>query len=341
MTSAYSPENAIDPDSAPLNVAYCCNACGHRASITVEWAAVNPNPRSEPGWDGICLSRILRCAGCGAVDDYTLAPKSRLELIDRATGAPGYRRSDGRTQLSQSRLADGTVGRRPSQVLAYLKGIVAQQPSDFKALHNLGNALLRFGEVSAAIEAWEQALALNPDDVRSAYALAEAHWSDEDKHPRVLHFLDVALKALPRAMRNDPTVEEVVVPVVGLFAEVVRAVDEPFALVAAWQAGEVKGQPCINVSSVDVHKIENYQKLATFLSDADILSAGLVLDMPTEEPTKLQLLLSNNPEGLMAGRVASAHRTQTQAPVLRGPRIGRNDPCPCGSGNKYKRCCGG
>jgi preprotein translocase subunit SecA len=22
-----------------------------------------------------------------------------------------------------------------------------------------------------------------------------------------------------------------------------------------------------------------------------------------------------------------------------GPRIGRNDPCPCGSGRKYKQCC--
>lgn len=22
-----------------------------------------------------------------------------------------------------------------------------------------------------------------------------------------------------------------------------------------------------------------------------------------------------------------------------GPRAGRNDPCPCGSGRKYKRCC--
>ena len=23
----------------------------------------------------------------------------------------------------------------------------------------------------------------------------------------------------------------------------------------------------------------------------------------------------------------------------RGERIGRNDPCPCGSGKKYKQCC--
>ena len=22
------------------------------------------------------------------------------------------------------------------------------------------------------------------------------------------------------------------------------------------------------------------------------------------------------------------------------PKVGRNDPCPCGSGEKYKKCCG-
>jgi hypothetical protein len=22
------------------------------------------------------------------------------------------------------------------------------------------------------------------------------------------------------------------------------------------------------------------------------------------------------------------------------PQVGRNDPCPCGSGKKYKKCCG-
>ena len=28
------------------------------------------------------------------------------------------------------------------------------------------------------------------------------------------------------------------------------------------------------------------------------------------------------------------------APVRSGPKVGRNDPCPCGSGKKYKACCG-
>jgi SEC-C motif-containing protein len=34
-------------------------------------------------------------------------------------------------------------------------------------------------------------------------------------------------------------------------------------------------------------------------------------------------------------------RPGVKKPVVRtGPRTGRNDPCPCGSGKKFKRCCG-
>ncbi|MCQ3830292.1 SEC-C domain-containing protein [Microbulbifer elongatus] len=30
-----------------------------------------------------------------------------------------------------------------------------------------------------------------------------------------------------------------------------------------------------------------------------------------------------------------------QAPVTRStPKVGRNDPCPCGNGKKFKKCCG-
>ena len=32
--------------------------------------------------------------------------------------------------------------------------------------------------------------------------------------------------------------------------------------------------------------------------------------------------------------------TEKQKPVRAGKKVGRNDPCPCGSGKKYKKCCG-
>ncbi|SHE47971.1 protein translocase subunit secA [Thermoanaerobacter uzonensis DSM 18761] len=31
---------------------------------------------------------------------------------------------------------------------------------------------------------------------------------------------------------------------------------------------------------------------------------------------------------------------EKKQPVVKGKKVGRNDPCPCGSGKKYKKCCG-
>jgi uncharacterized protein len=39
--------------------------------------------------------------------------------------------------------------------------------------------------------------------------------------------------------------------------------------------------------------------------------------------------------------IFEALRAQQAAPgPARGDKVGRNDPCPCGSGKKYKKCCG-
>ncbi len=41
-----------------------------------------------------------------------------------------------------------------------------------------------------------------------------------------------------------------------------------------------------------------------------------------------------------AAEAAEAEETPLDPIVNAGPKIGRNDPCPCGSGKKYKHCCG-
>ena len=41
------------------------------------------------------------------------------------------------------------------------------------------------------------------------------------------------------------------------------------------------------------------------------------------------------------GRVNRERHPELQAKQDSAGKIGRNDPCPCGSGKKYKRCCGG
>jgi preprotein translocase subunit SecA len=36
----------------------------------------------------------------------------------------------------------------------------------------------------------------------------------------------------------------------------------------------------------------------------------------------------------------NASEKPKQTPIVSGPKVGRNDPCPCGSGKKYKACHG-
>jgi uncharacterized protein len=64
-------------------------------------------------------------------------------------------------------------------------------------------------------------------------------------------------------------------------------------------------------------------------------------------PEKREEVIVHMAAGLVAAyRYFRAQRqaevgARTSEPRRNAPKVGRNDPCPCGSGKKYKRCCGG
>ncbi len=45
-------------------------------------------------------------------------------------------------------------------------------------------------------------------------------------------------------------------------------------------------------------------------------------------------------QGMRAGVPNSAPSNEKAKPFVSDKKVGRNDPCPCGSGKKYKKCCG-
>ncbi|MDR2475885.1 MAG: SEC-C domain-containing protein, partial [Bacteroidales bacterium] len=45
-------------------------------------------------------------------------------------------------------------------------------------------------------------------------------------------------------------------------------------------------------------------------------------------------------DGAGGGTPGQQQRPLKAEPVKVGPKVGRNDPCPCGSGKKYKSCHG-
>ena len=73
---------------------------------------------------------------------------------------------------------------------------------------------------------------------------------------------------------------------------------------------------------VNVQTEERLKEVASILEEKGWkYTIGLEPDKP-EDITDLEMLL--NP----------------QEPKIAEKKVGRNEPCPCGSGKKYKKCCG-
>ena len=88
--------------------------------------------------------------------------------------------------------------------------------------------------------------------------------------------------------------------------------------------------------------------------DSDLLQAWFVLGRLGEltinpldvEPLDIDEELEDLAPDLIPDAVETLHRArlaQAKHPApaanMNRPKVGRNDPCPCGSGKKYKKCC--
>jgi hypothetical protein len=333
-----TPEQLLDySEEPPLALELKCNCCGRRQSRKFEWACIDPrhDPRNEE-WDGILLSRIVECAGCCAVDDYTLGGGSFLRLTGGLLRSLGGESGKGRIIVGVSQLWDGSIARRPSEALARLRHLTVEHPNRAEAFRRLGNGCERWGLMEEAITSWKKALELDPAEVEAAYSLAAHWWGPGDRPLEGLEYLRRGLQAIPRAAELKREVGPWGAGLVQLLQDVVDGCEEPLALMAAWSGGEVNGEPVLIVSSVDLRKVDDLQRLADFFARPGLLSLDLTSELPEEEPTNLQRVLSGDAP-LQQARFPGASPSEPR----RSPgRVGRNAPCPCGSGKKHKRCCG-
>ena len=68
---------------------------------------------------------------------------------------------------------------------------------------------------------------------------------------------------------------------------------------------------------------------------ANYLMDEIRKDIPFQEQmTRINITLGDM-EGI-ANRIVKEHK---EGPIT-AQKVGRNEPCPCGSGKKYKKCCG-
>ena len=65
-------------------------------------------------------------------------------------------------------------------------------------------------------------------------------------------------------------------------------------------------------------------------------------EMTAEQESAIQTLAeakAASVENIVGAEQMPIVRFTKPRPVVKDHKIGRNDPCPCGSGLKYKKCC--
>ncbi len=329
------PEELVDADSEFISLSLRCSRCGCGWQDSFRFVCISPDLAEHDDWDGVVLSHVVTCPDCGAQDEYELAASAYRTLVLQAR-SPAVER----VVVAHNRLFDGTEVRRPSRALAHLRELVERSPTDGHLWRRLGNTHERFGRLEHAIPCWRKAVELDERDLEAVYSLAESLSREPDTSPEAFSYLRAGLRIAPQLQREQPSMSRFFGGLINVLDRFIEGADQPFALMAAWQDGELDGDPMVRVSSVDARDIPRPAALRRFVARPGLMSLDLTFDLPEERPTQLQHELES---GLVPGRAsltpASPRRTTSARSGVAGRRVGRNSPCPCGSGLPYKACC--
>ena len=103
--------------------------------------------------------------------------------------------------------------------------------------------------------------------------------------------------------------------------------------------GSVGMQSYAQRDPLNVYRMEGADMFDAMVADIRSRTVRMVLSVsPKAEPIRRVQVANPLEEGFEGGAKQSAKRVTVGA--KRGEKVGRNDPCPCGSGKKYKKCCG-
>lgn len=147
--------------------------------------------------------------------------------------------------------------------------------------------------------------------------------------------------------------QELLPIIMALYNDIARAIGRPRAYVPRLEA-DMDGSPLWELwasgfgRALDLRPWawSSYDDMAEDSTDAIPFRLLSALATAAEETggsdlhEDLQKLLVDRAEAIIGAGVESLNQTRLAGLEAERPtKIGRNDPCPCGSGKKYKKCC--
>ncbi|MFC1861080.1 SEC-C metal-binding domain-containing protein [Chloroflexota bacterium] len=203
-----------------------------------------------------------------------------------------------------------------------LKSEIEKHPQKADLQRRMGNLLKNGEKPEMALPYYLGAIRINPDDAESYYNIVDI-LIDQKRYREAIPYLEQLVPSCRECKMDEGLRRDIFSALLGQ-ADIVQKETghkvELFLLAKSVDIAREKESVTIDIRSFEFADFEEFESLY------HVFRYGRV---PEKRPK--------------AEETIEATRQREEAPrlpVTKGKKVGRNDPCPCGSGKKYKTCCG-
>jgi hypothetical protein len=316
----------------PKPLALRCGICGRVARYRVGTAMVSPRLFKKKAGVAdmsqfVSFTAYFRCRHCDGGGPWELTDMAVLELITYLMLAHEDPDFDTPVIIAENRMLDGRVIRYATEAEEHLRALLSERPDDPTLVLRLGNVYQNCGRSDLAEAPIRRALEITPEDAEAHAILAQvleqtdradealAHWRMVLKHahgathlPREKRRLFVSA-ALERFLERGP--EEV--------NKLIELVPRP----EPSDADDAVSLSRLELRTLNLGDEDDWTEFCSYFTDP-----------PAERVKDWRRRHWARPKLRLWRRNGEVIHNESRG-------LSRNDPCPCGSGRKYKRCCGG
>lgn len=330
-----------------------CGACERNGDYRVGRVIIDPDwfeknrPADHPFEEYVSFSGVFRCKRCGAGGPWEIPGSTQTWLLLALVANAIIRRQSG-ILIGRLQLFDGTVTRSGAESEDYLKKKIEENPQDAFLWGRLGNLYDHAGLEKQAHAAYEKGAELDEKEIESNYHLGRYRQWEGDLYgaaecfQRVIRHAGTDTRCQPELRKN--IVRDSLECLFDLHCETEGEEGVPFPPEIPTVKLEPGDEPqVISLLQMDLESDEDWEILTSLCLTGRVPEDSCRREANRQGPDEHGILLRESDldslTGLSETIGAEAHEMSTR--TIRGKRrVSRNAPCPCGSGKKYKRCCG-
>ncbi|OGO39482.1 MAG: hypothetical protein A2147_07720 [Chloroflexi bacterium RBG_16_57_8] len=293
-----------------------CTACGHTYHYVLENLYLDKKAKD------IIIGDIVQCKGCGSIETYERTADTFISLNARLILGLALAKAKGEEEPElpvkgylTGVTAAGRVFRTASDAYHFLARAVERDPDSADLLKRLGNVLANGNRPDLALPYYLRSLQIHPRNAEVTYLVVKVLLG-QGKYHEAIPYVD----KLPELIREGDIESE-------MRRDLFLAVVEQATMVFEQTGHRVAFFPRDRVEQA-ILSVSEGDGVATLDINAFDIS-----DPAGFEQAYRVFLGRGRP-------VAPWEEPERSEPLRVAAKVGRNDLCPCGSGKKYKKCCG-